>query len=133
MQQSSSEWLKSIPPEKGHYFAGFTDGEGSFNVSLRPRDDHQHRWKVSLSFNVSQREVYILAQFKKLLGCGSIRQRSDGVHYFEVTNYRSAVERVIPFFQQFPFLSQTKQRNFAIFRQIAALMYRQDHLTAGGF
>lgn len=133
MQQDAQQWLKTIDTAKGWYFSGFTDGEGSFNASLRPRGDHQMDWKISLSFNVSQRELYILAQFKQLLGCGRIRRRSDGVHYYEVTNIRSIMERVIPFFQKFPFLSQTKKRNFLIFVQMAELMSQKAHLQPTGF
>jgi hypothetical protein len=28
-------------PQIGYYLAGFTDGEGNFYVSFRPRDDYQ--------------------------------------------------------------------------------------------
>ena len=31
--------LKKISPEIGNYIAGFVDGEGSFNISLKKRDD----------------------------------------------------------------------------------------------
>ena len=46
-----------VPPEVGYYLAGFTDGEGSFNVSFRPRKDYPIPWKVSVSFNVSLRRI----------------------------------------------------------------------------
>ena len=49
--------VREIPPNIGYYLAGFTDGEGSFNVSFRPRSDYVFPWKVSLCFNVSQRET----------------------------------------------------------------------------
>lgn len=132
MQSEIDTWLRSIPRERGYYFAGFTDGEGSFNVSLRKRDDHSIGWQVVLTFNVSQRESYILAQFKKLLGCGRLQYRSDGVCYLVVSNPRSIQERVIPFFEQFSFLSQTKQKNFAIFKKIAQLVIDKKHLSREG-
>ncbi|MBI3120238.1 MAG: LAGLIDADG family homing endonuclease, partial [Candidatus Kerfeldbacteria bacterium] len=77
MQTTTEQWLKTIPQDKGYYFAGFADGEGSFNVSLRKRDDHHIGWQVVLTFNVSQKESYILSQFKKLLGCGRLQTRPD--------------------------------------------------------
>lgn len=132
MQTITKEWLKSIPLEKGHYFAGFTDGEGSFNVSLRKREDHQMGWQVVLTFNVSQRELYILSQFKKLLECGRLQTRKDGVHYYVVSNPRSIMERVIPFFERFPFLSQRKKQNFMIFKNITQLIDEKKHLTREG-
>jgi len=125
-------WLKQVPNERGHYFAGFVDGEGSFNVSLRKREDHTMKWQVVLTFNVSQKERYILELFKKYLGCGKIRVREDGITYFYVNNPMAIVERVIPFFDRFYFLSHTKKRNFAIFKEIVKLVEQKMHLTSDG-
>ena len=112
--------------------AGFSDGEGSFNVSLRKRSDHAMQWQVVLTFNVSQKEEYILAMFKKVLGCGRMQSRPDGIYYYVVSNPRSIVERVIPFFKTYTFWSQRKQKNFSIFCQIAELVYAKLHLTSDG-
>ena len=80
-------WLSEINPRIGNYLAGFADGEGSFNVSLRKRDDHNLGWQIVLCFNVSQKESYILSQYKKILGCGKLVQRkSDGLYMYSVTN-----------------------------------------------
>ncbi len=126
------KWLSAIPREKGFYFAGFVDGEGSFNVSLRKRSDHTMRWQVVLTFNVSQRESYILSQFKRYLGCGTIRRRSDGIYTYTVSNPTSIMERIIPFFEKYPFLSQKKKRDFSLFKQIAQLVSEKQHLAEKG-
>ena len=104
--------VSEIPADIGHYLAGFTDGEGSFNVSFRPRIDYKLPWKVSLCFNISQRDEVILALFKRHLGCGTMRQRHDGVWYYEVNTFGAIVENVIPFFECFGF---SLQRRSAIF------------------
>jgi hypothetical protein len=128
----NQKWLKKIPIEWGCYLAGFTDGEGSFNVSLRKREDHQMKWQVVLTFNISQRESYILSQFKKYLGCGRIQQRKDGLHMYVCSNPLSIQERIIPFFTRFNFRSQQKKKNFSIFCQIAQKVFIKDHLTDQG-
>jgi len=112
--------------------AGFTDGEGSFNISFRPRDDYKMPWKVSLCFNISQRDEVILALFKRHLKCGTMRQRYDGVWYYEVNNFTAIVEHVIPFFERFGFLSAKKKRDFSKFKQLAELMRQGQHLTRKG-
>lgn len=127
-----SQWLNRIPREKGYYLAGFTDGEGSFNVSLRRREDHTMGWQVILTFNVSQKESYILSQFKRYLGCGKIRQRKDGLYYYTITNITSILEKLIPFFKKFNFLSQKKRKNFAIFCKIAMLVKDRMQLSKEG-
>jgi hypothetical protein len=124
--------IKRVPPHIGWYLAGFADGEGSFNVVFRPRKDHHLPWKISLCFNISQRDRVILALFKRHLGCGTMRQRQDGVWYYEVNNLTAIVENVIPFFKRFRFLSAKKKRDFSKFCQIAELMQQGAHLHQEG-
>ena len=124
--------IKKVPPKIGYYLAGFADGEGSFNVSFRPRKDYPIPWKISLSFNVSQKDRVILSLFKRHLGCGTLRGRPDGVWYYEVTNFNAITENVIPFFERFPFLSAKKKRDFKKFKQIVALVKEGAHLSPDG-
>ncbi|MBI4729196.1 MAG: LAGLIDADG family homing endonuclease [Acidobacteria bacterium] len=128
---SGRAWLTEIPASLGQYLAGFADGEGSFNVSFRPRKDYRMPWKVSMSFNISQLDDTVPRIFRNSLRCGTLRWRADGVCYFEVTDLRHVLERVIPFFDQFPLLSG-RSRDFEIFRQIADLMGRGAHRTREG-
>ncbi len=124
--------VKKIPRDIGYYLAGFADGEGSFNVSFRPRNDYRQPWKVSLCFNISQKDRVILALFKKHLKCGTLRGRPDGVWYYEVNNLTAIIENVIPFFERYCFLSAKKKRDFAKFVKIARLMQEGTHLTEEG-
>jgi hypothetical protein len=101
--------VRQIPTEIGYYFAGFVDGEGSFNLSFRKRPDYKLPWKVSLCLNVSQKDETILALLKRHLQCGTIRFKSDGVWFFEVNNLNAIRENVIPFFDHFRFLSAKKK------------------------
>ena len=129
---ANQKWLQCIPPRIGNYLSGFTDGEGSFNVSLRKRDDNTIGWQVVLTFNVSQKESYILSQLKKFLGCGRLQERKDGIWYYIVSNPLAIQEKIIPFFEKFPFLSQKKQHNFMIFRKIAKMVLTKKHLDHDG-
>lgn len=120
--QNQPKWLEQISADVGNYIAGFVDGEGSFNVSLRRRDDHRLKWDIDPSFNVSQKDRVILAWHKKVFGCGTLRSRPDGVVYYEVRNVAMLAEKVIPFFERFGFRSATKKRNFAIFKRIIQVL-----------
>ena len=124
--------VKKIPPHIGYYLAGFADGEGSFHVSFRPRNGTSQPWKVSLCFNVSQKDRVILALFKRHLKCGTLRSRPDGVWYYEVNNLNAIVNHVIPFFERFGFLSAKKKGDFAKFKKIAKLVQEGRHLTEEG-
>lgn len=70
--------------EKIYYIVGFADGEGSFNLSWRRRDDFLIGWKLAPVFNISQKDRTILAQIKDHLKCGTIRFRKDGVWAYSV-------------------------------------------------
>ncbi len=118
--------------EIGYYLAGFADGEGSFNVSFRQRQDYKLPWKVSLCFNVSQRDKVILTLFKRYLRCGTLRNRPDGVWYYEVNNFNAIWENVLPFFKKYNFLSAKKKRDFAKFCKIAEMIKNSEHLREGG-
>lgn len=124
--------LRNIPLQMGYYLAGFADGEGSFNLSFRSRADYRNPWKLSLCFNVSQRDKTVLELFQKYLSCGSMRQRQDGVWYFEVNRFEEICEFVIPFFDMFSFLSKKKRTDFFCFKEIAALIKKRRHLDKLG-
>lgn len=121
-----------VNPKIGWYLSGFVDGEGSFNVVFRCREDYKQPWKISLCFNISQKDKVILALVKRHLGCGTLRGRPDGVWYFEVNNIEAIVEKVIPFFDRFGFLSAKKKRDYSKFKAIARLISQKEHLSPEG-
>lgn len=116
---------KSIPIERAYYITGFADGEGSFNVSFRKRDDFLLGWEIIPVFNISQKERDILALIKHHLGCGTIRFRKDNVWVYEVDNIKSIKDIIIPFFNRFGFLSKKKKKDFARFKRIVDIKERK--------
>ena len=128
---SSSSWLDQIPCDLGNWVAGFVDGEGSFNVPIRRERDRGLPWRVSLSFNVSQVGWELPELLRAVFGVGTVRDRGDGVHYFEVTRPRELFERVFPFFEQFR-LRSPKEGDLAIFREITELVLSGRHLSTEG-
>lgn len=130
--KQNDKWLKQIPEKIGWYLTGFADGEGSFYVSLRRKQDYVLRWQICPSFNVAQRDRTILVLFKRYLKCGTLRARKDGVIYYEVLNIRSLKEIVIPFFERFNFFSNSKKTNFRIFCQIVDMATDKKHLEKEG-
>ncbi len=124
--------IGEIPEYLGYYLAGFTDGEGSFHVVFRPRKDYVQPWKVSLCFNISQREEQILRLVQRTLKCGTMRQRADGVWYFEVNGLEEIIGNVIPFFNRFHFISEKKKRDFGKFKELSRIIAARDHLSRSG-
>ena len=125
---------KGLTKERlGFFLAGFAEGEGSFNVSLRKKVDYKVNWQVVMSFNVSQKDPSVLRILQDNLNCGIIKTRKkDGLHSYDVTNPGDIIQKVIPFFQKFPLLSESKIKNFEIFCKIAKLMDKGEHRTLSG-
>ncbi|GFP32841.1 hypothetical protein HKBW3S42_01148 [Candidatus Hakubella thermalkaliphila] len=131
LTETSSLDVERIPPEIGWYLAGFAEGEGSFNVPIRRRNDFEMGWKVSLSFNISQKDDTIPKLFQSVLKCGTIRYRRDGICYFEVTKVEDIVNKVFPFFAKFE-LRSGKKKDLERFKEIAYMVKRNEHLKQGG-
>lgn len=119
------------PLDIGWYLTGFTDGEGSFNISFKREVNYGIGWKVDLSFNVSQKGAEIPMLFQKTLECGTIRYRKDGVCYFEVRKFSDLQNKVIPFFERYP-LQSKKANDYKIFKEIIQLVLAKEHLTFDG-
>jgi hypothetical protein len=66
-----------------------------------------------------------------VFGCGTVRERSDGVVYYEVTRPDDLTGRVFPFFERFA-LRGPKANDLAVFRMITALVQSGDHLSPAG-
>ena len=129
MIKSMNHFLKNFPRDKAYYITGFSDGEGSFNTSFRKRNDYLLGWKITPVFNISQKEKHILAVLKNHLACGTLRYRKDGVWVYEVDNRKSLHSNIIPFFNEFPFLSQKKQKDFRRFLDIIQILERNKSTT----
>jgi hypothetical protein len=125
--------MSKVSQNLGWYIAGFVDGEGSFNISLRKKSDYKLGWQPVLSFNVSQREKTILNLMKDMFGCGIIKKRKDGLHSYDVTKPREIKEKIIPFFEEYDFLSKSKKINFSLFKKVVNLMAEKKHLEPTGF
>ena len=108
MQTISRKDPKPISLENALYIVGFVDGEGSFNISFKIRTDYANRIQVYPSFNISQKEKNILVWIQNQFGCGTIRNRGDGVYYYEVHNLRKLKERIIPFFDRYKLRTKKK-------------------------
>ena len=113
--------IDAIPPDVGHFLAGFALGEGSFMLVCRARPDHRRGWRISAAFNASQVDVAPLELFQRTLRCGTIRKAGNGGWYFEVNTLRDIKTAVVPFFRRFKLVGQ-KALEFEMFEQAVELI-----------
>ena len=118
-----------------NYLSGFTDGEGSFCVSINKSLKHKFNYEIRPSFSISQNKdrAQVLYYAKQFLNCGSIREsKSDNTLKYEVRSIKDLYNKVIPHFDKYPILS-SKHQKFLIFKEICLLMINKDHLNLLGF
>lgn len=124
--------INQIPIQVAWFLSGFVDGEGSFNISFRQKQDYKTKWQPVLSFNVSQRERLILDLMRNWFECGIVKKRKDGLHSYDVTNPKDLKLTIIPFFIKYPFISKRKSKNFELFKSAVEIMFNKKHLSENG-
>ncbi len=118
--------------EFSSYITGFTDGEGTFQVSFNRRDKLRTRVEVRPGFSISQhkRNRAILERIQQYFGCGGIRFSARDQNYkYEVRSLSDLKTVIIPHFRKFP-LQTSKQKDFQLFEEIVKDVSRNHHLNA---
>ena len=109
-----------------NYVLGLVDGEGSFNVRI---NDEKRRSKVELKFSLKLRhqDKNVLEKLQNFFECGKIYiQRDKRVNHslcyrFEVQKKKDVIEKIIPFFEKNTLQTQSRKRDFELFKKIAEL------------
>jgi hypothetical protein len=117
------------------WVSGFVDGEGSFSVAIIKHPAQRKGWMINPVFQVYQHERHreVLELMQYVFKTGRIYRKS-GVHpvlNFSIDSRRNLIERVIPFFDQYPLV--VKQAEYQKFRRIVMLMEERRHFDEKGF
>jgi hypothetical protein len=121
------------------YVVGLVDGEGCFAVHFNQSQRRRAKVEPRFCLKLRAEDRPLLDAFCEFFGCGRVyvqrdRRPNHGLCYrFEVSNRLELLEKVIPFFQQHPSLrAPSKQRDFALFCRLLALVREGAHLTDSG-
>jgi hypothetical protein len=116
------------------YIAGYVDGEGSFHVAIQKSSNVRLGYQVIPEFHVSQNQerASVLSIIQNRLGCGYIKDNhrlraNDRSKVLVVRNRSDLLNKVIPFFRQYPLLS-SKNADFKKFAEIVEDMQSNKHL-----
>ena len=119
-----------------YYLAGFTDGEGSFSVSIHRSKFVRLGWNINPLFQVYQHKdnSRILYIFKDVFKCGNVSKKGGNPSCFVycVSSMHDLMGVVIPFFDRYPLVGE-KYQNFLLFKQIVHGVSLKKHLTKNGF
>jgi hypothetical protein len=124
--------LGELPAIRSEWLCGFADAESCFYVNIR-KNKAKTGYQVVLTFFINQAAVSASSLFaiKKYFGCGTIRWNDADRKYlrFEIGSNRDIIEKVIPFFEQFP-LKTSKQLNFLDLKKVAEIIKANKDLTS---
>lgn len=81
---------------------------------------------------MAQKDPTILELMRTYFGAGRLERRKDGVWNYSINDFESLNNIVIPFFDRYPFLSESKRKNFAIFKKIVEIIGRDGHFVRNG-
>lgn len=126
--------LDSNTPGVKHWLAGFASGEGCFFIKACKSKTHKLGTSVALNFLIIQHQIdsELLESFTQILGCGSYSVwEKTGVGTFTVTGFNNILEKVIPFFEEYPILG-VKAKDFEDFKEASILIKSKGHLTQEG-
>jgi hypothetical protein len=114
------------------WLAGFTSGEGNFMVGIRESPTHKLGFRVELRFALVQhsRDEQLIRGLADYLNCGTIMEDRNAF-YFRVFKFSDIVEKIIPFFNQYP-IQGVKHLDYLDFCQVAELIKQKKHLTVEG-
>ena len=122
---------KKVPDP--NWLAGFTSGEGSFMVRVKPSKTMTLGFRVLLVFQLTQhhRDEQLLRSLAKFWDCGKVYKRRDEVFDLKVQKLTDINEIIIPFFQRYKIMG-VKHLDFQDFCKVAELMKNKAHLTRDG-
>jgi hypothetical protein len=115
------------------FITGFTDGEGSFMVSIRKDIRQKTGWRVEALFHIGLhlKDEQLLKDIQAIFkGIGLISIKQQTV-FFKVQSLKQILAEIIPFFDRYPLITQ-KRADYLLFREIVMMMERGEHLNKEG-
>jgi hypothetical protein len=98
-----------------NWLAGFVSGEGCLYISISKSSFNKSGFQVQLYLIITQhlRDQALINSLIEYLGCGRYKVRSGSNYYgrenkacdYLVTKFVDHIEKIIPFFDQYPILS----------------------------
>lgn len=119
-----------------YYVSGFDAAEPSFVVVLRKMNSGKIGWQVSLCLSsprvglgLHQKDLDLLKRIQLFFaGVGKVHSLRKDSCLYRVESLSEITNVIIPHFEKYPLITQ-KQADFLLFKEVADLMNRKEHLT----
>lgn len=125
--------LKNLTTVHPWFVTGFTDGEGSWGLSISKDSGRKMGYSVSPKFTIGlhANDIALLERIASQFGVGNISIGSNNLIRWHVGSVKDLVNVIIPFFEQYPLISQ-KRADFELFKRAVELVNNKEHMTQAG-
>ena len=123
----------SLPPKLDpSYVTGFTDGEGSFILTIIKDNKYKLGWRVACRFVISlhKKDLVLLNSLKNFFNTGSVFLMGKGAAQYRVESL-TGLSIIINHFDRYP-LNTKKQADYMLFKLAYNLIINKSHLTEKG-
>ena len=124
----------SFSEKEKNYLAGFIEGEGSINISIKKNHNAKFGITIDPEFSITQHVNGVNMLFLALnhFQTGRIRfkEGSNATLVFIISNRDSLTEKVVPFLEEhtIPFASKFKVKKLALFKEFFKNFEEKNHL-----
>lgn len=119
--------IKDYPLDP-HFLIGLIEGDGSFHISFDAKRD------INFGFHITQHisSLSLLEKVQQLLGCGTLKNKSQTVIRYQIDSINAIRQNIIPFMSKHQ-LHSVKAEHYSIFEQVINLVNHKEHQTDKGF
>jgi len=132
LEPKSSDKNTNIFSLNPWFITGFTDGDGSFSVSIAKKKSGLG-WKIQprLSLGLDSKDLDLLVQIKAYFKVGKIYTSARGIVYYTVGSTKDIIKYILPHFDKYN-LATLKLKDYLVFKNIVLLMEKGEHKSLSG-
>ena len=114
------------------FITGFTDGDGSFSVSIAKKKSGVG-WKIQPIFTIGldYKDLDLLVQIKAYFKVGKIYTSARGIVYYTVGSTKDIIKYILPHFDKYNLVT-LKLKDYLVFKNIVLLMEKGEHKSLSG-
>ena len=132
LEPKSSDKNTNIFSLNPWFITGFTDGDGSFSVSIAKKKSGSG-WKIQPLFTIGldPKDLDLLVQIKAYFKVGKIYTSSRGIVYYTVGSTKDIIKYILPHFDKYNLVT-LKIKDYLVFKNIVLLIEKGEHKSLSG-
>lgn len=114
-----------------HWFAGFVQGDGSFQIRIRKLQKRSKNHQIEITLNIELKDECVLKQIKATFGGFVGYRKSRDTYYYNSINLTNAT-KLVAYFDKFQVMGSS-YRLYLCWKRALNIVLSKQHLTINGF